>query len=119
MQAAYASGVRILRVPGALAISSNVAIGTPSDPLVIVAEGAVTLTGPMQLTGMLVALGDLTWTNTGGLTSLINGMVTVQGNMQAKGRMDIVYQQEIANQLRNRIGSYVRVSGGTRDVAIN
>lgn len=119
LQAAYASGVRILRVPGALAISSNVAIGTLSDPLVIVAEGAVTLTGPMQLTGMLVALGDLTWTNTGGLTSLINGMVTVQGNMQANGRMDIVYQQEIANQLRNRIGSYVRVSGGTRDVAIN
>ncbi len=119
LQAAYASGVRILRVPGALTIGSNVAIGTPSDPLLVVAEGAVTLTGPMQLTGMLVALGNLSWTNTGGLTSVINGMVTVQGSMQTNGRMDIVYQQEIANQLRNRIGSYVRISGGMRDLAIN
>ena len=88
-------------------------------PVVIVANGAVTLTGPFDLNGMLVALGDLGWTNTGGLTSRITGMVLVQGDMAATGSMDIVYRQAVANQLRNRVGSFARVSGGMRDGTIN
>jgi len=31
------------------------------------------------------------------------------------GTVDIVYQQTIANQLRNRMGSYVRIPGGWID----
>lgn len=112
LQAAYAAGQRLLLVDGPLEISTNVTIGTVASPLVIIAKGDVTLSGPMQLTGLLVALGDLDWTNTGGLTSLVTGMVLVQDDMHATGAMDIVYRQDVANELRNRVGSYARVSGG-------
>jgi hypothetical protein len=115
LQNAYNAGQRILWVQGPMTISTNVLIGAVSDPPLIIVNGAVTLTGPMQINGMLVALGNLNWTNTGGLTSLITGMVLVQGNMTATGNMDVYYLQSIANQLRNRQGSYVRVPGGWID----
>lgn len=110
--AAYDAGQRILLVNGPLEISSNVVIGTVARPVVILANGAVVLNGPFQLTGLLGALGNLDWVNTGGLTSQITGMVLVQDNMTADGAMDIVYRQDVADQLRNRVGSYARVSGG-------
>lgn len=119
LQAAYAAGQRIMWVQGPMAISTNVVIGAVNDPALIIVNGAAALTGPMQLNGMLVVLGNLDWANTGGLTSSIAGMVLVQGNMIATGDMDIQYQQSIANQLRNRLGSFVRVSGGLFDGILN
>ena len=112
---AFNAGQRLLTVNQAMGIGSNVSIGTAAAPVLIVVNGNVTITGPMELNGMLVVLGNLTWTNSTPTASIINGMVLVQGNMNANGRMDIVYQQSIANELRNRLGSYVRVPGGWID----
>lgn len=109
------AGKRILTVNGPMAISGNVAIGTAAAPVVIVVNGQVDITGPMELNGMLVVLGNLNWTNNSPAASQVTGMVVVQGNMDAIGRMDIIYQQAIANELRNRLGSYARVSGGWID----
>lgn len=114
LEEAYAAGKRMLWVDGPLMIGSNKTLGSITDPVLIVAKDVV-LDGPFQLNGMLVAQGDLAWHNTGGLSSLINGMVLVTGGMQTDGAMDIVYQQTIADQLRNRIGSFVRVPGGWID----
>ncbi|MGM9480388.1 PilX N-terminal domain-containing pilus assembly protein [Roseateles sp. NT4] len=116
---AVSAGQRMLTVPGAMAIGSNVIIGTPAAPVVIVVYGPVAITGPMQLNGMLVVLGSLAWTNNGGLTSQVTGMVVVQGDMVATGHMDILYQQAIADELRNRVGSYARVSGGWIDATLH
>ncbi|HEY8878013.1 MAG TPA: PilX N-terminal domain-containing pilus assembly protein [Roseateles sp.] len=112
---AVSAGKRMLIVNGPMTISANSTIGSVAAPVLIVVNGAVTITGAMQLNGMLVALGNLNWTNTAGGVSQITGMVLVQGNMRADGRMDIVYSQSIANELRNRLGSYARVSGGWID----
>jgi len=114
---AFNAGKRLLTVNGAMGISSNVTIGTAAAPVLIVVNGNVDINGPIQLNGMLVVLGNLNWTNNTPTTSQITGMVLVQGNMNANGLMDIVYQQSIANELRNRLGSYVRVPGGWIDGA--
>ncbi|KQV46231.1 hypothetical protein ASC95_26880 [Pelomonas sp. Root1217] len=114
--AAYDAGQRILIVRGAMAVDSNVTLGTVAAPVLIVVEGDVDIAGPMQLNGMLVVLGDLRWANGGGGgVSQVTGMVVVQGDMVADGRMDIVYRQSVASELRNRVGSYARVSGGWID----
>lgn len=112
---AYAAGKRMVLIEGPMRISSNVTIGTTAAPMLIIVNGAAQIDGPMQLNGMLVVLGQLNWANTGAGASQVNGMVVVQGGMQADGRMDIVYQQSIANELRNRLGSFARVSGGWID----
>lgn len=113
--AAYTAGKRIMWVQGDLTIDSSVALGSLADPVVIVATGDITLTGALQLNGMLVGRGNVSWSNSAG-TSLINGMLLVEGNLSTSGAMDIVYQQSLANQLRNRVGSYVRVPGGWTDM---
>lgn len=112
---AYKAGQRILWVDGDLAIGSNKVLGSLTDPLLIVANGDVALAGPFQLNGMLVAKGALHWDNDSGMPSLVNGIVLVGAGMETNGRMDIVYQQAIADQLRNRMGSYVRIPGGWLD----
>jgi Tfp pilus assembly protein PilX len=115
LETAYNAGQRMLWVEGDLAISSNKVLGSLSDPVLIIANGDVALTGPFQLNGMLVAKGALNWTNTSAMPSLVNGIVLVGAGMDTAGRMDIVYQQTVADQVRNRMGSYVRISGGWID----
>lgn len=115
LQAAYDAGKRILWVDGNLSFGSNKTLGSATDPVLIIATGNVTLGGPFVLSGMLATTGNLSWSNTGGAISLINGIVLVGGSMTTDGAMDIVYQQAIANQLNNRMGSFVRVPGGWID----
>ncbi|MFG6441179.1 pilus assembly PilX family protein [Roseateles sp. LKC17W] len=115
LAAAYQAGQRMVWVSGALSIGSNRVLGAVGDPMLIVATGNVTLTGPFQLNGMLVTPGNLSWSNDSGLPSMINGILLVGGDMQTTGRMDIAYQQVVADHLRNRMGSYVRVSGSWID----
>ncbi|CAM3838807.1 PilX N-terminal domain-containing pilus assembly protein [Roseateles saccharophilus] len=115
LQTAYNAGSRILWVAGSMSFSSNKTIGSPGDPVLIIADGNISLDGPFILNGMLVATGNLSWNNAGGATLLINGIVLVGGSMQTSGAMDIAYQQAIADQLTNRMGSFVRVPGGWVD----
>lgn len=115
LEAAYKAGTRIIWVAGPLGIGSNRVLGTATDPVVIVADGDVELTGPFQITGMLVSRGHLTWRNTSGLASLVNGIVLAEGHVQTEGTMDILYQASVVNQLRNRMGSFVRVPGSWSD----
>lgn len=116
LAAAYSAGQRIVWVNGNLTLSTNTTLGAVNDPLLIVVNGAAQLTGPFQLNGMLVTTGSLGWTNTSTMPSLVNGIVLVGGAMTTQGRVDIAYQQAIADQLRNRMGSYVRVPGSWMDV---
>ncbi len=111
LEAAYDAGQRIVWVNGNLALSTNKTLGAVNDPMLIVVNGAAQLTGPFQLNGMLVTTGSLGWTNGSAMPSLVNGIVLVGGSMTTTGRVDIVYQQQVADQLRNRMGSYVRVPG--------
>lgn len=115
LAAAYQGGQRMVWVSGALSIGSNQVLGAAGDPLLIVATGDVTLTGPFQLNGMLVTPGNVNWSNDSGQPSLINGILLAGGNLQTTGRMDVVYQQVVADHLRNRMGSFVRVSGSWID----
>ncbi len=115
LAAAYTAGKRIMWVDGALRIESNQTLGSASDPVVIIADGDVTLSGAFELNGILVARGNVNWTNSSG-ASLIVGMLLAEGNLTTDGTMEIVYRSAMANQLRNRVGSFVRVPGGWTDV---
>lgn len=112
---AYKAGHRMLWIEGDMTLSSNMTLGSLADPVLIVVNGNVTLSGPMQINGMLVAKGTLSWSNAGAMPSLVNGMVLVGGDMTASGTMDVVYQQSVADLLRNHMGSYVRIPGGWSD----
>ena len=115
LAAAYAAGKRVMWVSGDLSIDSSLSLGTLSDPVVVIADGSVSISGTLQFVGMLVARGNVTWTNSAG-TSQLSGMLLAEGNVNTTGAMDIVYLPAIADQLRNRVGSFVRVPGGWTDL---
>nr|WP_295083199.1 pilus assembly PilX N-terminal domain-containing protein [uncultured Roseateles sp.] len=110
--AAYNSGARLAWVDGPLTISSNITLGTATSPMLIVANGAVTLNGPMQLTGLLFSNGDLNWDNSSGMPALLTGALIVAGRMSVNGTVDLWYQAAVMDELSNRAGSFVRIPGG-------
>lgn len=112
---AYAQGVRIAWIDGPAALSSNVTLGSVADPMVIVVNGALTVTGPMQINGLIYARGNIGWTNTSAQLSLLTGALIGEGTLQSGGLVDLVYDAAIMNVLSNKVGSFVRVPGSWRD----
>ncbi|OYU27094.1 MAG: hypothetical protein CFE41_12965 [Burkholderiales bacterium PBB2] len=109
--AEYNRGVRMAWVDGPMVLASNITLGSTSSPMVVVVNGALELDGPMQLTGLLYAKGNVLWENGPGALSLLNGALMAEGNLTVAGNVDIWYQPGIIDALKNRTGSFVRVPG--------
>lgn len=112
---AYAAGWRMLWVKNAISFGSNAVLGSETDPVVLIVDNDVTLSGGLNLAGMLVVRGNLDWTNNTASASLVTGSVLVEGGVTTSGRMDIHFRQAVTDQLRNRLGSYVPVPGSWFD----
>lgn len=109
--AAYAAGARIVWVPGPLQMSGSIELGSASEPLLIVADGAATLDGPLRLTGLLYVRGDLHWRNGGATPALLGGALLSEGGARIAGRVNLWYRPAVLRELNNRTGSFVRVPG--------
>lgn len=113
--AAYNSGVRLAWVNGPLTLASNVVLGSATSPMVIIANGAVTLNGPMLLTGIVYARGNLDWIGSAGQPARLTGALLSEGNVTISGPVDLWYQAAVMDVLSNQSGSFVRVPGGWWD----
>jgi hypothetical protein len=110
---AYRSGARLLWVDGPLNLSSNLQFQADADavPLLIIANGTLTLDGPMLFKGLIYARGHGSWANPSALPALLIGALLIEGNFQATGAVDLWYQAGFMDELKNRYGSFVRVPG--------
>ena len=108
LQPLYATGVRMVWIPGDVTLSS-LTLGTAASPMVIVATGNVTINGPVTLNGLLYAFKNIT-VNPSGQAS-INGAVIIEGTLTATAAIDITYQSSIINALSKATGSFVRLPG--------
>jgi Tfp pilus assembly protein PilX len=116
LKAAYNQGVRMVWIDGPLNLSSNDVLGSDIGPLLIVADGNVTINGPMVLNGLLYARGDIVWNNPpGGQLGLLNGALIGERTLQVSGRVDLWYRGAIIDALSNATGSFVRVPGSWWD----
>lgn len=112
---AYGQGVRLAWVQGDMTLSSNVSLGTATAPMLVIATGNVVISGAMQVSGLIYARGNIAWTNTSGSLSMLTGALIGERNFVSVGAPDIWYQSAIVDELRNRAGSFVRVSGSWWD----
>ncbi|MBB4841527.1 hypothetical protein HNP55_000022 [Paucibacter oligotrophus] len=115
LQQAYDAGVRMAWIAGPLTINSNVSLGTDSRPMLIVADGAVQLNGPMRLTGLLFANGNLDWANGSAMPAQLRGAMLVAGALSTSGVIDLWYEGAVMDELSNRTGSFIRVPGSWFD----
>lgn len=92
-------------------INSNVTIGSPSEPVVIVVSGDLKLAGGATIYGMVYVTGN--WDNSGMGTADIYGAAVVEGDFQATGTPNIIYDNDLIDKLPK--SSFAKIPGTWRD----
>ena len=103
----------LVQIEGNLRIGGPLALGSVERPILIVASGAVQLTGDVSLTGVLYGTA-LTWTGTSP-NARVRGALIVEGDYQGDATPEIVYDARLLARLRGYAGSFARVNGSWRD----
>lgn len=121
LQTQIASGAQMFWLDAAATLSSNVTLGSLTNPVVIVVNGDLTISQPIQIYGLLYVRGNLSWTNPSGagVPATVTGAVVTEGNVTAAGpgSVNMVYDQGVMQILNNQRGSFVRVPGSNWDQA--
>ncbi len=114
LRAAAAAGSRLLFVDGDAALDGPVAFGTAEDPVVLVARGALTLTGAVTVHGVVHAAG-VRWNGATAPAALIRGAALVAGDFTGDAAADVAHDAALLDHLVERAGSFVRVNGSWKD----
>lgn len=114
VQNALAGRKRKLWLQGNLVMTSNVNLGTWSDPFLMVVDGTIEMRGDIGVWGVLYSTG-MTWNNTGGGNALIAGAAISEGNYTGNGAPDYYYDPRVMERLREIPGRFTRVPGSWRD----
>ena len=112
--AAYAAGQRQIWVPGGLSINANSTIGSTTDPIVMVVDGALAINGGPQISGVIYSTST-TWDSTGGGGALLRGAAISEGNYTGNGTPDYYYDPTVMSAIRASAASFVQIPGSWRD----
>lgn len=102
----------INQTSGEARFNSNITIGSPLQPVILIVNGPLKMNGTVTVYGIVYVIGD--WDNNGGGNLTINGGVVVEGNLLSTGTPNVNFSQSILGNL-NQIGMYVKVPGSWRD----
>lgn len=111
---AYNTGERQIWVPGTMTINANSIIGTPSDPFVMVVDGAVNISGNPQISAVIYSTAA-TWNSTGGGSALFRGAIISEGDYTGNGTPDYYYDPDVMKRIRSSTKSFAQVPGSWRD----
>jgi hypothetical protein len=79
----------------------------------LVVRGALTIAGPIRLTGIVVSTDNLIWTNASADPSLVQGALLVAGNVQADQGATALFDGTVINALKVQAGSFIPLPGGS------
>lgn len=111
--AAIAAGERLLVIDGDAAIVGPAAFGDVDDPVVIVATGALRVSGDVQIHGVVDA-ASLEWNGTTPGRAFVRGAI-VAGSYRGDGAVDVRRDTAVLARLATASGSFVRVNGSWKD----
>jgi hypothetical protein len=114
LQNAYNSGARQIWIPGDLNMSANATIGSGTDPFVLVVDGAISISGTVQLYAVIYSTA-VTWNDTGGGSALLRGAAISEGSFTGNGTPDYYYDPDVMRRIRNSASSFVAVPGSWKD----
>ena len=101
-------------VNGDVVIDSDVQIGTPESPALIVATGSVQMPASGARIFGLVYSQAATWQVAG--SGHIQGALMAEGNFNGNSAPQVSYDPAVLERLRLTTGSFVRVPGSWRDI---
>lgn len=104
-------GVTLIALPGDLLLRGPLALGTPEQPMLLVAAGQVQLQGAVQLHGVIHA-ARFGWAAP---AATIRGAMLSEGAATGDTSLDLARDAAVLDALRTRHGSFVRLPGSWRD----
>ncbi|MEM4724523.1 MAG: pilus assembly PilX N-terminal domain-containing protein [Candidatus Hadarchaeum sp.] len=105
---------KLIYVTGNTQISSNLTIGSPTAPVVLIVDGELKITGNVQIHGIVYCTA-IVWDNTGMGTVNIYGGAVAEGSFTGNGTPTITYDTGVLNKLNKEMGRYAKVLGTWRD----
>lgn len=114
LQRMVAAGAQLILHTGDLRLDgAGELVGSATQPVVLIVRGRLTLTGPLHLHGVVFASGDLTWSNTSGNPSIVQGAVLVAGDVQGTQGATALFDGAVINTLKLQAGSFIQLPGGS------
>lgn len=101
-------------VTGNTQITSNITIGSATEPVILIVDGNLQISGGATIYGVVYCTA-LTWDNTGGGTSQVIGAAIAEGNFTATGTPNPTYNSSVLQQVQNNLGTFGKVAGGWSD----
>jgi len=108
------SGQPLVRIDGALALEGPLDIGSTDRPAVVVASGAISLHGAVQIVGVLHGT-SIEWRAAPGAGGSVRGALTSEGDYRGDATPDLTYDPAVMVRLRGWSGSFVRLPGSWKD----
>jgi hypothetical protein len=110
---------RIVWVEGNATIDANQVLGSPAAPVTLFVQGDLTVAANFEFHGLLylhAGGGTNNWTTNAG-TTLVNGAVVAEGNLNVAGAPNVAFDAGVLRTINLTQGSMVRVPGSWRDFA--
>jgi len=99
-------------INSSVSLSGNNTIGSPTNPVILIVNGPLTLSGNTTVYGLIYATGTV---SVSGSFSMTGGLVS-EGNILTSGNAQINYDASILNQLSLAGGgSYAKLPGSWQD----
>lgn len=105
---------RMVSITGDARLTGPVTLGSPAQPVVLVVDGTLTLSGDLTLYGLVYAT-DIRWDDSSGPQARVRGALISASTYRGNGAPDLHYDAAMLRALQRHTGSYARVPGSWRD----
>ena len=105
---------RMVSIPGDARLTGPVTLGSPAQPVVLIVDGTLTLSGDVTLYGLVYAT-DIRWDDTHSAQAQVHGALISASSYRGNGTPDLRYDAAVLRALQRHTGSYARVPGSWRD----
>jgi len=100
---------------GSANFSGSATIGTAANPVVIVIDGNLNISGSLTLYGFLFVNGASTATTNFSGTINVTGGIATTDNISASGTLNLTYNSAVLGNVQSATGYYARVPGSWKD----
>jgi hypothetical protein len=102
---------------GTASISGSTVIGTAANPVLLIVNGNLNISGNVVINGFIFAIGPASATTTITGNVAITGGLVASDNFTMSGNTGIVYDPTVINNLQNSSSTkyYAKVTGGWKD----
>lgn len=108
------TSIYIEQTGGTASINGNAVIGSATNPVLLVVNGGLSLSGNITFYGFIFIIGTSGITSTTGNINVIGGIASVD-DLTMSGNSDISYDQTVLTNLQNSLTYYAKVPGSWKD----